>query len=172
MPKPHLLTAHRIGLILTMLFVLNFAAFFVHAVVLGGDAWSGKVDNGHFFVGSHGKFTEVTEAQFVAIQRHGYTFLATFAGGLLGALLMWMGPSSATRFEPPEHEEYWKLAFGTLFVVFLVMSMFTKGVPYWLSRAVYCSFPLIILGGSIEWFVREWNAETSNANDDSTHVSE
>jgi hypothetical protein len=44
--------------------VLNFVAFFIVAILIGGDAVNGKVVGGHFYLAEHGKFTEVSEAVF------------------------------------------------------------------------------------------------------------
>ena len=43
---------------------LNMFAFMVMASWIGGDAVAGRVDDGHFFVSSHGHLTEVSERVF------------------------------------------------------------------------------------------------------------
>ena len=47
---------------LGIIVVLNFVSFFVVCMLLGGDALNGRVINGHYFLGSHGKFTETSAA--------------------------------------------------------------------------------------------------------------
>lgn len=42
----------------------NFIALSIGEDALGGNAINGKVEGGRFYVGSHGKFTEVTRRQF------------------------------------------------------------------------------------------------------------
>jgi hypothetical protein len=42
--------------------IANFLAFFVMAVYLGGDAVNGKVTADHFYLMSHGRYTEVSES--------------------------------------------------------------------------------------------------------------
>src|SRR5262249_832635 len=44
--------------------MLNFLTFWYGALILGGDAGNGKKDGGRFFVGEHGKYTEVTEGVY------------------------------------------------------------------------------------------------------------
>jgi hypothetical protein len=156
-----LLTAHRIGLALILLGMLNFFAFFVHAAVLGGDAVSGKYDNGHFYVKNHGKYTEVTETQFDNSRRHLHSMIATHVGAAFGALLMWLGPSSATWRDPPEHNRYWSAA-GIIGGVTMILG--GRILSPWLVWFSMACIILAVVGGCLEWFVREWNAETSYAN--------
>ncbi|PDT90544.1 hypothetical protein CO669_10240 [Bradyrhizobium sp. Y36] len=44
--------------------VLNFLAFVIVAVAIGGDAYNGRIVGNHFYVAEHGKFTEVSEAVY------------------------------------------------------------------------------------------------------------
>lgn len=41
---------------------LNFAAFWLAAIYLGGDALNGYTANGHYYICAHGACREVTEA--------------------------------------------------------------------------------------------------------------
>jgi len=45
-----------------ILAIVNFIAFFIGAVHLGGDALNGHVADGHYFLSSHGVHTEVSRA--------------------------------------------------------------------------------------------------------------
>jgi hypothetical protein len=54
---------------------LNFVAFIVIDFCIGGDALSGKSENGHFYLGNHGTFTEVSHAVFVYSVCHAYSAL-------------------------------------------------------------------------------------------------
>lgn len=59
----------------------NFICFFVVASYLGGDALGGKNANGHFYLSSHGKLTEVSEAVYRYSQLHGlsvFLFIGLF----------------------------------------------------------------------------------------------
>ena len=58
---------------------LNFLAFIVIDVIIGGDALGGKVNHGHYYLNNHGSFTEVSHGVFVYSTYHAY--LAMF--GLL-----------------------------------------------------------------------------------------
>jgi hypothetical protein len=49
---------------LVILGVANFLIFAAIAIAIGGDAYNGKIENGHFFLGNHGRFTEVSQATF------------------------------------------------------------------------------------------------------------
>src|SRR5882762_10146722 len=77
----------------TIVFVvawLNGCAFAVHDTVLGGSASNGKVENGKYYVSSHGHYTEVSRSAFEFCKWHewsaaGLILLALFVG-LDGAL--------------------------------------------------------------------------------------
>ena len=53
----------------------NFLAFFVESLALGGDALNGRVTDGHYFIASHGTYTEVTQAVWTVSRIHA---IATF----------------------------------------------------------------------------------------------
>ena len=55
---------YRVLSAICILGVLNFIALWVVSIVIGGDAFNGAIVDGHFYLGSHGKFTEVDEATF------------------------------------------------------------------------------------------------------------
>src|SRR5689334_6962887 len=71
--------------------ILNFLAFAITAVRLGGDAINGRSENGHYYFSSHGKTTEVSEAVYNYSRIHVYSVwithpLAMFAGLILSSL--------------------------------------------------------------------------------------
>lgn len=77
---PKLLTSSRyraLWLAIALCF-LNFATFVVVAYFLGGDAESGKVVDGNFFLGYKGKFTEVSEGVYTYSLWHIRSLAATF----------------------------------------------------------------------------------------------
>jgi len=45
-----------------ILAIVNFAAFIIINIYIGGDAINGHVTDGHYFLGSHGRYTEVNRA--------------------------------------------------------------------------------------------------------------
>jgi hypothetical protein len=61
--------------IIGYLAIANFVCFFAGAAYLGGDALNGKSDHGRFFLGSHGKLTEVSEAVYRYSQLHALSVL-------------------------------------------------------------------------------------------------
>ncbi|MBX9628659.1 MAG: hypothetical protein K2X82_32985 [Gemmataceae bacterium] len=69
--------ARRVGLVLGVVALANFAAFFVHTYAIGGDPWNGKREGGRFYVGDHGRYTEVTERRWRLAEVHTVAFLAT-----------------------------------------------------------------------------------------------
>lgn len=44
---------------------INFFSFIVVDVLIGGDALSGKVEAGRYFLGQHGAYTQVSRSVFV-----------------------------------------------------------------------------------------------------------
>lgn len=57
--------------LLGYLAMANFVCFFAVAIYLGGDALNGKSENGHFYLSSHGRLTEVSETVFRYSLLHG-----------------------------------------------------------------------------------------------------
>ena len=57
--------------------LVNFAIFMVVCGIFGGSARNGMVRSGHYFVGSHGKITEVSEGLYRLNQLHEYTVSVT-----------------------------------------------------------------------------------------------
>ena len=59
------------------LWIANFIVFVVVSMAIGGDAINGKVVDGHLFLASHGKLTEVSEAVFTYSWWHATSTLVT-----------------------------------------------------------------------------------------------
>jgi hypothetical protein len=57
-------------LTMVLLLALNFATFLIGATYLGGDAFNGKYENGHYYLGSHGRFIETSGDIFRYSQWH------------------------------------------------------------------------------------------------------
>ena len=68
--------------------MLNFFAFWYSTLILGGDAGNGKEDGGRFFVGAHGKYTEVTEGVYRYSRFHGLSLLVTHPLGMVAGLIL------------------------------------------------------------------------------------
>lgn len=64
-----------LGMISTAM--INFVAFWAIAVYLGGDAVNGKIQSGQFYLMSHGKYTEVSQAVFDYSRWHVYSVWVT-----------------------------------------------------------------------------------------------
>jgi hypothetical protein len=64
----------------TALAMINFFAFVIGSVYLGGDALNGHVHAGHYFVCAHGSCTEVSRTVWHYSYWHAY---ASFGGILL-----------------------------------------------------------------------------------------
>jgi hypothetical protein len=49
---------------------VNFVTFLGTSLFLGGDALGGKIENGLYYLGSHGRYTEVSEQVFEYSEAH------------------------------------------------------------------------------------------------------
>ena len=67
--------------------VLNFLSFAIISTYLGGDAQHGKIEDGKYYVGGHGHYSEVSHATFEYSTIHAEWFVVTlplvFAGGMI-----------------------------------------------------------------------------------------
>jgi len=67
--------------------IVNFIAFFAISVMIGGDALNGKIVNGHYFLGSHGHFTEVSANVFDYSAWHARSLIITHPLAIFAAYL-------------------------------------------------------------------------------------
>jgi hypothetical protein len=67
----------RICLFIFGLGVVNFVLFFLAAIYLGGDAVNGKIVGGHYYLMSHGQYTEVSKEVFAYSKWHVYSTWVT-----------------------------------------------------------------------------------------------
>ncbi len=51
----------KVAIVILVLCALNFFAFLASTMKIGGSAANGTVKDGHYFVGDHGKVTEVSQ---------------------------------------------------------------------------------------------------------------
>ena len=77
----------RICTIVFFVAIINFFAFIVGTIVLGGDAVSGKVEGGRYYVSNHGKPVEVSHAAFIYSRIHCYAVWTTHP---LGIFCVWL----------------------------------------------------------------------------------
>jgi hypothetical protein len=80
--------ADTLGNALFILAAVNFVALFVSYLVLGGDATRGKVEDGRYYLGRKGKYTEVSRGVWLYSRAHVISVcithpLALFVGGAL-----------------------------------------------------------------------------------------
>ena len=66
----------------------NFLAFWVAAVYLGGDAVNGKALEGHYFLSSHGRLTEVGRSVFTYSRCHVFSIFITHPLAMVCAFLL------------------------------------------------------------------------------------
>ena len=71
-----------------LLCILNFVVFWIVAVLIGGDAVNGYHQGGHYFLKSHGKATEVSEAVFDYSKWHARSLYATHPLAFICAALL------------------------------------------------------------------------------------
>jgi hypothetical protein len=64
----------------------SFAAFWIVAVILGGDAASGRVEDGHYYLSSHGRLTEVSRGTFLYSRVHTYSIWITHPLAIVAAI--------------------------------------------------------------------------------------
>ena len=76
--------------IYNVVILVNFAAFVVVYVVIGGDAIQGHSAFGYYFVCSHGKCREVSEAVFHYSWWHTQSVYFTIFIGMVVALVDWV----------------------------------------------------------------------------------
>jgi hypothetical protein len=78
--------------------ICNFAMFVFLVIFLGGDAFNGKAESGRYYLGQHGKFTEVSVGVFQYSQAH---IVISIVLGIIAMLL-----TLASR--PSELEQKWQ----------------------------------------------------------------
>jgi hypothetical protein len=72
--------------------ILNFVLFLIGFFYLGGAAMYGYAKNGHYFLGDHQRFTEVSRTVFLYSRWHVYSFFVLHPLGLISALLLYKTP--------------------------------------------------------------------------------
>jgi hypothetical protein len=77
-----------IGVTLFLVAWVNFTAFWCVSFWLDGNAIIGKVENGRYYLGSHGRYTEVSQEVWTYSRAH---TISTWITDLLGAVgFVWM----------------------------------------------------------------------------------
>jgi hypothetical protein len=73
----------KICLALLAICILNFVAFGVLTLKLGGDALNGKVEDGRYYLSNHGRTTEVTRRVFIYSRWHAGSVFVTHPLGMI-----------------------------------------------------------------------------------------
>src|SRR5262245_32088592 len=116
--------------------MLNFFAFWYGALILGGDAYNGKDDGDRFFVGMHGKYTEVTEEVYRYRRFHLLSVLVTHSLGMVaGLIFLWRKDPFITNRN--KRRDYVFFGIAAAVMVVSVVTGFPN-LPLWL-------FPLVII---------------------------
>ena len=79
----------RFTRIVSQLWIANFAVYVCVAIWLGGDAFNGHSESGHYFVAMHGHLTEVSRGVFEFSRWYTYILFAHFAVALLFGVVQW-----------------------------------------------------------------------------------
>jgi hypothetical protein len=84
------MTPTRLRKICTAVFFLclaNFFAFVIIAARIGGDALNGKMEDGHYYVANHGKYTEVSASIFQYSRTHAHSVFVTHPLAFIAAFV-------------------------------------------------------------------------------------
>ena len=73
-------------LVVWVVAILNFASFAGIAMKNGGDAINGKQEDGKYYLGDHGNYTEVSKAFFQYSRVHAILVWITHPVAILGAI--------------------------------------------------------------------------------------
>jgi len=87
-------TRRKIVIAACILFGINFATLFAELAYLGGDAANGKVENGRYFVGEHGHYSEVSQQAYEFNKAHVKAVLFGFPLVMCGSVLLLSWKSS------------------------------------------------------------------------------
>ena len=87
----------KLGVILALLGVANYAAYFLIAILLGGTAARGEVREGHYFLSGGGDRTEVSAAVFRYSLLHDRSIWITQPLGIIGVVLFGAAKSEEMR---------------------------------------------------------------------------
>lgn len=63
---------------LALVLFLNVTLFLIVAMAIGGSALNGKIEYGHYYLGEHGRFTEVSVTTYRYSEYHEFLFFVSF----------------------------------------------------------------------------------------------
>ncbi len=88
MLRSHTPTLQRICGIILIVASINFIAFMIITVKIGGDAISGRAEQGHYYVSEHGRQTEVSYPVYLFSYIHTISVMITHPLGLLAIFFL------------------------------------------------------------------------------------
>ncbi|MCX5658250.1 MAG: hypothetical protein NTW19_00840 [Planctomycetota bacterium] len=93
---------NALGMALFCLALLNFLAFSIETIAIGGNAISGKVEGDRHFVADHGKYTQVSSQVWHWNRVHAISVWITHPIGILvgGGLMAYVNRQSRKRESP------------------------------------------------------------------------
>jgi len=72
----------KIKIFVTFL-IISFLVFIITVIIFGGDAANGKIEDGRYYFGSHGKYKEVSRTAYVASASYVMIIMAIVGFGML-----------------------------------------------------------------------------------------
>ncbi|HZF31469.1 MAG TPA: hypothetical protein VE907_20300 [Gammaproteobacteria bacterium] len=81
--------------VISIAWIVNFAVYVVIAAWLGGNAFNGHSEAGHYYLAYHGRATEVSQTAFEYSRWHTYVLFAHFAIAFPLGMLVRRGSNSA-----------------------------------------------------------------------------
>ena len=79
---------NRLLKLIALFGLINFAAFVAIYLALGGDALTGKVTDGRYYLNNHGAFTEVSHAVFLYSAIHACSAILGLALAFLAGRIL------------------------------------------------------------------------------------
>src|SRR5690349_3539988 len=68
--------------------IIDFAIFFVIALIIGGDAINGHEVAGHYYLANHGQLTEVSHLVFIYSQIHATSLFITHPLAMIAGIVV------------------------------------------------------------------------------------
>lgn len=138
--------------------MLNFFAFWYGALILGGDAVNGKEEGGRFFVGAHGKYTEVTEGVYRYSRFHVLSLLVTHSLGMVAGLILLLKKDPFIT-NHNKRRYYVFLGIAAAIIVIGVVTGFPN-LPFWLFPLAMFTYMLLSLRDAIRQKARGGGSAT------------
>ncbi|MDB2687658.1 hypothetical protein N9Y42_10650 [Mariniblastus sp.] len=76
----------QLGPALLFIAFLNFTAFFLIAIAIGGDAISGEINDGKYYLANHGETTEVRRSVWLYSYYHAISIFVTHSLGMFAGM--------------------------------------------------------------------------------------